>query len=160
MQETECSTSTLSSILSKAWVGCQTMTVDAIGASDRLSIAWNTHHISLTDYHASHHFIQETFHLIKTNIHGHLTNVYFPQDGMQKTTLLETLKTLNATRTYPLWITRGDFNMITQLEEKLGGKRKLDNESNSFKECIQHDGLIDLPFEWHLHMEQQKGGLT
>lgn len=37
--------------------------------------------------------------------------------------------------------------MITQLEEKLGGRGKMDNESNNFKEYIQHNGLIDLPFD-------------
>lgn len=78
MQETKCNTSTLASILSKAWAGCQTITVDAIGASGGLAIAWNTQHISITDFHASHHFIQASFHLIGTNIHGHLTNVNFP----------------------------------------------------------------------------------
>jgi len=82
MQETKCSTSTLASILSKAWAGCQTVTVDATSALGGLAIAWNTQHVSLSDFYASHHFIQATFHLIGTNIHSHLTNVYFPQDGM------------------------------------------------------------------------------
>lgn len=86
------------------------------------------------------------FHLIGTNIHGHLTNVYFPQESTQKIEQLETFNILNAPRTYPLWITGGHFNMITRLEEKLGGKRKLDKESNNFKDYIQHSGLIDLPF--------------
>jgi len=117
-QETKCNTSTLVSILSKAWSGCQIVTVDATGTSRGLSIAWNTQHISLTDFHASHHFIQATVHIIGTNIHGHLTNVYFPQDSMQKNALLKSLETLNSTRTHPLWITGGDFNMITRLEEK------------------------------------------
>lgn len=42
MQETKCSTNTLESILSKAWAGCQTITVDATGALGGLAIAWNT----------------------------------------------------------------------------------------------------------------------
>lgn len=37
--------------------------------------------------------------------------------------------------------------MIPRLEEKLGGRRKMDNERNSFREYIQHNGLIDLPFD-------------
>eukprot|EP00253_Pinus_taeda_P022559 PITA_22559 len=66
---------------------------------------------------------------------------------MQKNTLLNTLEILNSTRTHPLWIIGGDFKMINRLEEKLGGKRKLDNESNNFKEYIQNNWLIDLPFD-------------
>lgn len=59
------------------------MRVDASGASRGLEIAWNTKAVSLTDFHANHNLIQATFHIIGTNIHGHLTNVYFPQDGAQ-----------------------------------------------------------------------------
>lgn len=133
MHETKCNTSTLASILSKAWSGCQTITVDATGASGGLAIAWNMQHISLTYFHASHHLIQATSHIIGTNIHGHLTNVYFPQDSMPKNVLLKLLETLNSTRTHPLWITGGDFNMITRLEGKKGGRRKMDSERSGFK---------------------------
>lgn len=147
MQEKKCSTSTLESISSKAWGGCQEVTVDVTGASGGLAIAWNTQHISLTNFHTSHYFIQAMFHLISTNIHGHLTNVYFPQESTQKIRQLETLEILNALGTYTLWIMGGDFNMITRLEEKLGGRRKLDKESNNFKHYIQQNGLIDLPFD-------------
>jgi len=147
MQETKCNNSTLDSILSKAWPGCQTVIVDASGASGGLAIAWNTQKISLTNFHASHHLIQATFHIIGTNILGHLTNVYFPQDPVQKSALLKTLETLNSTRSHPLWIIRGDFNMITKWEEKKGGRVKLDSESRGFKDYIQNNWLIDLPFD-------------
>jgi len=76
------------------------------------------------------------FHLTNTNIHGHLTNVYFPQESTQKIKQLETLQILNTPRAYPLWITGGYFNMITQLEEKMGGRPKLDKECNEFKAYI------------------------
>lgn len=83
MQETKCSSSTLESILSKAWAGCQTVTIEATGASGGLAIAWNTQQVSLTNFYALHHFIHAMFHLISTNIHGHLTNVYFPHESTQ-----------------------------------------------------------------------------
>lgn len=66
---------------------------------------------------------------------------------MKNNTLLKALEILNSTRTYQLWITGGDFNMITRIEEKLRGRRKLDSESSSFKEYIQNNYLIDLPFD-------------
>jgi len=113
--------------------------VDAYGASGGLAIAWNTHNISLIYFHASHHFIQATFHIIGTNIHGHLKNVYFPQEFIQKNASLNTLETLDSIRIHPLWITGGDFNMITKLEEKKGGRVKLDNESRCFRDYIQNN---------------------
>lgn len=78
MQETKCNSITLGIILSKAWLGSQIVAVDASGASRGLAIAWDAQGITLTDIHVSHHFIQATFHIIGTNVHGHLTNVYFP----------------------------------------------------------------------------------
>jgi len=78
LQETKCNSSTLGSILSKAWPGCRSVTVDASGASGGLAIAWNTQAIALSDLHASHHLIQAAFHILGTNIHGNLSNVYFP----------------------------------------------------------------------------------
>ena len=132
--------------VAKAWAGCPTVIVDATCASGGLAIAWNNQHISLTNFYALDHFIHAMFHLIDTNIHGNLTNVYFPQESTQKIKKLETLEILNAPRTHPLWLTGGDFNIITQLEEKLGGRRKLEKESNDFKVYIQHNRLTDLPF--------------
>eukprot|EP00253_Pinus_taeda_P003053 PITA_03053 len=145
-QETKCNNSTLDSILSKAWPGCRATAVDASGASGGLAIAWNTHAIAISDLHASHYFIQATFHILGTNIHGNLSNVYFPQDAGGKTALLDTIEVLGNDRKHPLWIIGGDFNMITKLEEKIGGRNRLDPESSHFKEFIQNASLIDMPF--------------
>eukprot|EP00253_Pinus_taeda_P002079 PITA_02079 len=146
LQETKCNSSTLDNILSKAWPGCQAAAVDASGASGGLAIAWNTQAIAISDLHASHHFIQATFHILGTNIHGNLSNVYFPQDVGGKTTLLDNIEVLGNDRKHPLWIIGGDFNMITKLEEKIGGRNRLDPESSHFKEFIQNASLIDMPF--------------
>ena len=126
LQETKCNSSTLGQILSKAWPGCRSVAVDASGASGGLAIAWNEQTINLSDFHASHHIIQATFHIIGTNIHGHLTNVYFPQDAGNKIALLDTIAQLNLNRVHPLWIAGGDFNLITKLEEKVGGRTRME----------------------------------
>jgi len=139
MQETKCNGNTLGTILSKAWPGSHSVVVDALGASGGLAIAWDTQAISLTSIHATYNLIQATFHIIETNSHGHLTNVYFPQDSMNKLALLNTIASLNSTRVYSLWITSGDFNMITKLEEKNGGRVKLGMESSHFKDFIQNN---------------------
>lgn len=75
---------------------------------------------------------------------------------MNKVDILNTLSLINAERTYPLWITRGDFNMITKLEEKRGRRNKLDKESNNLKNFIQNNWLIDIPFNNRLYTWNNK----
>lgn len=146
LQETKCNSSTLGSILSKAWPGCRSVTVDASGASGGLAIAWNTQAIALSDLHTSHHLIQAAFHILGTNIHGNISNVYFPQDTGSKISLLDTIEALNNNRRHPLWIIGGDFNLITKLEEKIGGRNRMDQENSHFKDFIENTSLIDMPF--------------
>lgn len=100
----------------------------------------------LSNIHVNKHFIQATFHITGTNIHGHLTNVYFPQEAMYKIDILNNLSLINGDRIHPLWTTGGDFNMITKLEEKIGGRNKLDKESCNLKNFTQNNWLIDMPF--------------
>ena len=111
MQETKCNSTTLGQTLSKAWQVSQAVVVDALGALGGLAIAWNTQALTLFDFHASHHLIQATFHILGTNIHGNLSNVYCPQDGGSKKARLDTIEELNAHRPHPLWIVAGDFNV-------------------------------------------------
>lgn len=105
---------------------------------------WNPQVLTLQDFHATHFLIQATFHLIGTNIHGHLSNVYFPKNPHKKLELLHTLTVLNSNRQFPLWIGGGDFNIITTLEEKQGGRLKLENDSIGFKEFIHSNHLMDI----------------
>lgn len=145
-QETKCNSNTPGNILSRAWLGSRSVAVDASGASGGLAIAWNPQAITLSDIHASHHIIQATFHILRTNTHGHLTNVYFPQEAGNKMALVDTIDALNLQRVHPLWIIGGDFNMITKLEEKQGGRARVEQENEHFKEFIQNNALIDLQF--------------
>jgi len=93
----------------------------------------------LNNIHANNNFIIATFHITGTNVHGHLTNVYFPREETNMIDILNTLSLINSHRTHPLWITGGDFNMITKLEEKRGARTKLDNESIHLKNFIQNN---------------------
>lgn len=108
----------LEKIATKVWPGGQVTTVDAQGASGGLAILWDSRVIQLSNIHANKNFIQATFHLIGTNTHDHLTNVYFPQDSHQKAEILDHLSTLNSNRCHRLLIAGGDFNMIVRMEEK------------------------------------------
>jgi len=145
LQETKSSSAVIDSISNKIWARCNSTSVDASGASGGLAILWNPQIVSLDNFHATHHIIQATFHLIGTNIHGHITNVYFPQSIQQKLELLDTISSLNEGRHYPLWIGEGDFNIIKTMEEKQGGRIRLDSDSNGFKQFLQNNRLMDIP---------------
>lgn len=120
--------------------------MEAMGALGGLAIIWNDRVITLTNIHASKHFIQAKFHLPGENVHGHLTNVYFPQEATNTVYKLNTLTQINSERSHPLWITGGDFNVITRLEEKIGGRIKLDCESTHLKNYIHNNRIIHMEF--------------
>eukprot|EP00253_Pinus_taeda_P023063 PITA_23063 len=52
---------------------------------------------------------------------------------------------LNAERDFPLWVLGGDFNMIASMEEKKGGRCKINRDGSLLKDFIQNNWLIDLP---------------
>lgn len=79
LQEAKCNSTTLDQILAKAWLGSKEVAVEAMGALGGLAIVWDDRAITLTNIHANKQFIQAKFHLTRTNVHGHLTNVYFPR---------------------------------------------------------------------------------
>lgn len=98
LQETKINSVALETILYKAWTGSHSVSVDAVGASSGLAIAWNPQILTLQDFHATHCFIQASFHLIGIDLHGLLTNTYFPQDLHHKLEVLDALTALNSNR--------------------------------------------------------------
>eukprot|EP00253_Pinus_taeda_P015037 PITA_15037 len=127
-----------------AWPGGQVTTVDAQGASGGLAILWDAGKIQLNNMNANKNFIQAEFHIMGTNIHGHLTNVYFPQESPQKAAILENISQLNNGRRLPLWILGGNFNMIASSEEKKGGKCRINRDGTLLKDFIHNNWLIDI----------------
>eukprot|EP00253_Pinus_taeda_P016454 PITA_16454 len=145
LQETKCNLTFLEKTAAKAWPGGKVTAVEAQGASGGLAILWDAGKIQLQNIHANKHFIQEIFHLLGTNIYGHITNVYFPQESQQKAEILETISHLNLDRSYPLWVAGGDFNMIASLEEKQGGRCHINRHDSLLKDFINNNWLIDIP---------------
>ena len=144
LQEMKCNRKMLELIMAKAWANSRSVSVDASGASEGLAIIWDPQILSLYDFHASHFCIQTTFHLLGTNIHGHLTNVYFLQETHMKLDLLNTLTDLNSMRRFSLWFCEGDLNMTTTLEEISRGKHGLEGDCLGFKDFISINQLVDL----------------
>lgn len=153
LQETKCNQAVLEKVVGKAWPGGRVTVVDSQDASGGLAILWDARKIHLGNIHANKNFIQ-IFHIIGTNISGHIKNVYFPQETQQKLEILETLTQLNADRTHPLWISGGDYNMIAKTEEKRGGSCRINRDGSILKDFIQNNWMIDLPtnnglFTWN-----------
>jgi len=154
LQETKCNSTVLEKIAAKAWPGGMVTVVDAQGASSGLAVLWDARVIHLNNIHGNNNFIQAIFHITGTNTHGHMTNVYFPQETIHKAEILDTLSEHNSNRLHPLWISRGDFNMIAKLEEKKGGRNRGNRDGNTLKNFIQNNWLIDIPsndgmFTWN-----------
>ena len=145
MQETKFSSTILERVAAKAWPGGLVTAVDAQGASGGLAILSDARAIQLNNIQANKSFIQATFHLSGTNTHGMITNVYFPQDTAQKAQILNILSELNKDRPFPLWISRGDFNMTASTEEKQGGNSRANSDGNLLKDFINNNWLIDIP---------------
>ena len=145
LQETKCNSTVLEKIAAKAWPGGLVTAVDAQGASGGLAVLWDARTIQLKNIHANKNFIQAIFHIIGTNIHGHMTNVYFPQETQHKLEILDNITQLNTARAHPLWISGGDYNMIANMEEKKGGRCRINRDGSILKDFIQNNWLIDLP---------------
>eukprot|EP00253_Pinus_taeda_P009705 PITA_09705 len=144
LQEMKCNSTVLERIAAKAWPGGLVTAVDAHGASGGLAILWDARLIHLSNIQANKNFIQATFHLLGTNAHGLLTNVYFPQETAQKNQLLNTLSDLNRDRPLPLWISGGDYNMIASMDEKRGGRSNSNNDDGLLKNFINSNWLMDV----------------
>eukprot|EP00253_Pinus_taeda_P028403 PITA_28403 len=153
LQETKCNSNVLDKIVSKVWPGGLCVALDSDGASGGLAILWDNRTIQLNNVHANKNFIQAKFHILGTNLHGLLTNVYFTQEVVYKEEILNSLSAINSDRRHPLWISGDDFNMIIRLEEKRGGKNRGSQEGTPLKEFIQNNWLIDMPFNNAIHIE-------
>jgi len=156
LQETKCNSIVLEKIAAKAWPGGIVAAVDAQGTSGGLAVLWDARKIQMTNIHANKNFIQAIFHIIGTNIYGHITNVYFPQETQHKNEILEALTNLSTDRQYPLWIAGGDYNMIASVEEKKGGRCRTNRDGSLLKDFIQNNWLIDIPINNGLYTWNNK----
>jgi exonuclease III len=84
------------------------------------------------------------YRLIGSNKPGHLTNVYSPANPRDKKAFLRNLEYLSNLTRHNIWIFGGDYNLIRSLEEKKGGSKRLDQDSNDFNGLIDNLNLIDL----------------
>jgi exonuclease III len=151
LQETKCSSEDMDKLISKCWKQGQAMSIDAIGTAGGLSIMWNTNAIILENFSATKWAITADYRLIGSSKPRHLTNVYGPASPRDKQAFLRSLGHASSHAHDKNWIVGGDFNIIRSLEEKRGGSRRLDRESDDFNNLIDNLHLIDLDTSNGLH---------
>ena len=109
-----------------------------------MAILWNPASVSIHNPFSTVGTITTHFKIIGLNQEGDVTNVYGPHSQQEKDKLmqrLELIKTLVITRN---WVLGGDFNMILSLEEKIGGTKKMEQDSGNFKTLIDLLKLVDI----------------
>jgi exonuclease III len=153
LQETKCAGEEAFSTLQKCWKQDQHVGVDGRGAEGGLAMLWNPTTMLLDGVFTSEWTITTSFRLIGSNKQGYITNVYGPPRLGDKEAFLHHLVWIANHIGSQRWILRGDFNMITGLEEKRGGTHTLGNENEIFNHTIGLLKLIDVgenngPFTW------------
>ena len=144
LQETKCPSESASNIMACIWKNCSTIAIDAQGASGGLSISWNPHIISLDFALIARNSISTSFHLLGSSIKGYLMNVYGPQIASGKKNILKHIDWFKTLHTDSPIIIGGDFNMISNLEERKGGLRSLSREDETFNSMINVCELVDI----------------
>jgi hypothetical protein len=72
------------------------------------------------------------FRVIGSNKEGMITNAYGPQSAQDKDLFMGRIATIKMLLGSQNWLIGGDFNIILTLEEKIGGTKRLDQDSGKF----------------------------
>ena len=151
LQETKCTLEDIDRLLPYCWKQGATVSIDATGIAGGLAILWNTNAVLLENFLTTKWSITTDYRLIGSNKLGHLTNVYGPASPRDKQDFLRSLSYVFSLTQYNSWTVGGDFNIIHSLEEKKGGSRRLDQDSNDFNSLIDDLHLIDMETNNGIH---------
>ena len=73
-----------------------------------------------------------------------LTIVYGSHSVGEKRQFIVTIQTIHARLGGKNWVIEGEFNLITLLSEKKGGRRGLEDEGGSFGDTIEDLNIVDI----------------
>jgi hypothetical protein len=121
IQETKSTSKTLQRLLACLWKSRKSIAVDVARASVELAIAWDPSVITLNDFTTTRNSISSSYHLIGMDMHGFITFVYGHQSVDQKTNPLNSVDWYKKEKPKENWILGNEFNLITSIEEKIGG---------------------------------------
>jgi exonuclease III len=144
LQETKCSSEDIDRLLPFCWRQGRAASIDALGTAGGLAVLWNTSEVIMENFFATKWSITADYRCIGSNKPGCLTNVYGPASSRDKQDFLRSLHYTSTLTQYNNWTIGGDFNIIRGLEEKKGGSRRLERDSEVFNNLIDDLHLIDL----------------
>jgi len=144
IQETKCAGKTVEDIIKRCWCNCESYKTDSKGASGGLAILWNPVTTILDQGFSTPCTITMHYRAIELDKEGTIANAYGLQNNQDKDLFLKNLAYLGSLEEGKRWIIRGDFNMILTLEEKQGGKKRLEQDSAKFQELIENLRLVDI----------------
>jgi exonuclease III len=144
LQETKCTTEDINRLLPYFWKQGGAVSTDAAGTAGGLALLWNTNNVLMENFCTTRWSITADYRLIGSDKPGHITTVYGPATPRDKQAFLRSLSHLSSLTQHHKWIVGGDFNIIRSLEEKKGGSRRLDRDSEAFNSLIDDLRLIDI----------------
>ena len=84
------------------------------------------------------------FHILDSVVKVLLGNFYGSSSFPEKQAFIDFLRWLKGQTEAGNWVIGGDFNLISNLGEKKGGRRTLDKYQESFCEFLSQSPLVDL----------------
>lgn len=144
LQETKCGGQLLKERMGRIWKGCEVMAVDATGTAGGFAIAWHPSKVTLDNFISTPFSLSAHFILVDSGMQGVISNIYGPANPREKHSFLNSLEFLASWVDKRHWILGGDFNLITNLQEKKGGTRKMDAHSIRFNSIIHTLKLVDV----------------
>jgi hypothetical protein len=104
--------------------------MDSKGVAGGLAILWNPTIVIMDQALSMTRTITTHYQAIGSNKDGMITNAYGPQSGQGKDLFLRILSYLGLIVGQKCWIIKGDLNIILTLEEKIGGKKHLEQDNS------------------------------
>jgi exonuclease III len=144
IQETKCVGIAAEEVLARCWRQSSFVYNDSKGAARGIAILWNPTIVVLDNFFSTTWTISARYRVMGSNKEGILTNAYGPQSPQEKDNFLKRLLVLGNLMDKKQWIIGGDFNIIISLEEKRGGIRRLDKDSETFQNLIEDLHLVDM----------------
>jgi len=126
------------------WRHCNFTYTESKGATGGLAILWNPATIILEPAYSTVGTLTTKYRLIWSSKAGVITNSYNPRLNQEKDHFIDSLAYINTLQVQDRWILGGDFNIILTLEEKSGGLKCLEQDSNKFCHLIDSLNLIDI----------------
>ena len=144
LQETKCSSESMDKISNKIWKRSRVMALDAAGQSGGIAILCNPQIIDLSNWRANKFSLSTDFQHLITGATGTLVNTYGPSNFAEKQAFLDFLEWTNSQGGGGHWIIGGDFNLISNLGEKKGGRRALDKFQEAFGAFQAGSSFVDM----------------